>query len=101
MVDLIKAIQALDPNAWVGVSNNDIDKINWHDGNPNKITKEQIQSKYDELVKAYKKFEYQRQREQEYPDLQDCIHAILDGGKTLEDLQKMRADIKKKFPKPK
>ena len=47
-VDLIQAILALDNKAQVSVTN--IDSIKWWDGNPNNITKEQIQTKYDELV---------------------------------------------------
>lgn len=47
-VDLIQAILALDNKAQVSVTN--IDSIKWWDGNPNNITKEQIQTKYVELV---------------------------------------------------
>ena len=74
MVEIINAIQALDPNAWVGVSNNDINKIHWHDGNPNKLTKEQIQAKYDELVEEYKKLQYQRDRK--YPELGEQLDLL-------------------------
>ena len=98
MSDLIDAIKALDPNAWVGVSSNDINKIHWYDGNPKKLTKEQIQTKYDELVEKHKKLQYQRDRLKEYPDLQECIHAILDDDLTA--LQAKRKLIKEKYPKP-
>jgi uncharacterized membrane protein len=100
MIDLIQAILAIDPNAKVAVNN--IDSITWYDGNPKNITKEQIQKKYNELVLDYEKNEkYKDLRLNEYPSLQDCIHALLDGGKTLENLQKIRAEIKKKYPKAK
>ena len=36
----------------------------------------------------------------EYPSLQDCIHALLDGGDTLTDLQAARQAVKDKHPKP-
>ena len=98
MINIVDAIRALDPNAWVGVSSNDINKIHWHDGNPKNITKEQIQAKYDELVEADKKIQYQRDRLQEYPDLQECIHAILDDDLTA--LQAKRKLVKEKYPKP-
>ena len=100
MIDIVDAIRDLDPNAWVGCSNNDINQIHWHDGNPNKLTKEQIQAKYNELVVEYKKLQYQYDRLQEYPNLQECIHALLDGGDTLTELQTKRSEIKQKFPKP-
>ena len=35
----------------------------------------------------------------EYPSLQDCIHALLDGGDTLTDLQAQRQAVKDKYPK--
>ena len=39
-------------------------------------------------------------RRSEYPNHNDCIHALLDGGDTLTDLQAKRQEIKSKFPKP-
>jgi len=35
----------------------------------------------------------------EYPNHNDCIHALLDGGDTLTDLQAKRQATKLKFPK--
>ena len=43
-------------------------------------------------------FEYQRDRLAEYPDLQECIHAILDDDLTA--LQAKRKLVKEKYPKP-
>ena len=40
-----------------------------------------------------------RNRQAEYPSLQDCIHALLDGGDTLTDLQAQRQAVKDKYPK--
>ena len=39
-------------------------------------------------------------RRSEYPNHNDCIHALLDGGDTLTDLQAKRQEVKSKFPKP-
>ena len=44
------------------------------------------------------KTKYQRDRLQEYPDLQECIHAILDDDLTA--LQAKRKLVKDKYPKP-
>ena len=41
-----------------------------------------------------------RNRQAEYPSLQDCIHALLDGGDTLTDLQAARQAVKDAYPKP-
>ena len=45
MTDIISAILALDPNAEVSVSGESLDGIEWHDGNPNNITNDQILAK--------------------------------------------------------
>jgi hypothetical protein len=39
------------------------------------------------------------QRILEYPSIEDCIHALLDGGDTLTELQEKRQEIKAKYPK--
>ena len=39
-------------------------------------------------------------RRSEYPNHNDCIHALLDGGDTLTELQAKRQATKLKFPKP-
>ena len=38
-------------------------------------------------------------RLKEYPSIEDCIHALLDGGDTLTDLQAARQAVKDKYPK--
>jgi len=38
-------------------------------------------------------------RKREYPTYEDCIHALLDGGDTLTELQEKRQEIKAKYPK--
>ena len=42
---------------------------------------------------------WERNRLEQYPSLQDCIHALLDGGDTLTDLQAARQAVKDKYPK--
>ena len=92
---ICEAILKIKSDAQVSVGGNDIDTctINWHDGNPTNITKEQIKSKLNET-------NYQRDRLTEYPNHNDCIHALLDGGDTLTDLQAKRTAVKDKYPKP-
>ena len=92
MIDIVDAIRALDPNAWVGCSNNDIDQIHWHDGNPKKLTKEQIQAKYDELVESNKKLQYQRDRKEAYPEIGDQLDDLYKKGAFSDE---MAAKIKK------
>jgi len=61
-------------------------------------SEEQIQTKLSELQAEYDALEYQRDRLQEYPTIQECIHAILDND--LEALQAKRTAVKAKYPKP-
>lgn len=63
-------------------------------------TEEAIQAKLKLLKDEFDTQAYARSRKLEYPDLQECIHALLDGGDTLTELQTKRSEIKQKFPKP-
>ena len=51
-----------------------------------------MQSEYDNN-------EWKRNRQSEYPNHEDCIHALLDGGDTLTNLQAKRTAVKEKYPK--
>ena len=55
--------------------------------------------KMAELQAEYDAEEWKRNRQAEYPKIEDCIHALLDGGETLENLQTLRQTIKTKYPK--
>ena len=99
MIELIEAIIAIKSDAQISVSANDITRITWHDGNPTNITNEQILTKQTELQTAYDAEVWKRNRQAEYPNHEDCIHALLDGGDTLTDLQTKRTAVKDKYPK--
>ena len=96
-MDIISAILALDPNAQVSVNGESLDGIIWHDGNPNKITNDQITAKQAELKTAYDNNKYQRDRKLEYPSIEDQLddlyHNGIDGWKTT-----IKA-VKDKYPK--
>ena len=94
---IIKAILKINPNANVRVDNNDINQIKWFDTTP--ISKADIEAKMAELQAEYDAEEWKRNRQAEYPTLQDCIHALLDGGDTLTELQAKRTATKNKYPK--
>ena len=59
-------------------------------------TEEEVNAKIAELTVP----EWSLNRQAEYPSLQDCIHALLDGGDTLTDLQAARQVVKDNHPKP-
>jgi len=95
---IIKAILKINPNAVVSVMDNDINKIEWLEGTT-PIPKADIEAKMNELQAEYDAEEWKRNRQAEYPTHEDCIHALLDGGETLENLQTLRQTIKTKYPK--
>lgn len=59
-------------------------------------TEEEVNAKIAEITVP----DWKVNRLAEYPSLQDCIHALLDGGDTLTDLQAARQAVKDAYPKP-
>ena len=99
MINLIlKAIVAINPDASASVNADDINQITWLNGTA-PISKSDIEAKMSELQADYDALEWKRNRQKEYPDAIECVHALLDGGDTLTDLQAKRTTIKDKYPK--
>jgi len=98
MTSIAEAILAIDSTAKVSVNAEDLNQITWIDGNPNGITEEQIQVKQAELQTVYDSQDYARNRQEEYPSIEECVHAILDD--QLDALQVKRQAVKAKYPKP-
>ena len=98
---IIEAIIKINPNAEVSVSGNDINtcEIQWLNGTT-PISKADIEAKMVEVQEEYDAEKWKRNRQAEYPTHEDCIHALLDGGDTLTELQAKRTAIKNKYPKP-
>ncbi len=97
---IIEAILTINPNAQVIVRGDDINtcEIEWHNGTT-PIPVADIEAKMVEVQADYDAEEWKRNRQAEYPTLQDCIHALLDGGDTLTELQAKRTATKTKYPK--
>ena len=95
---IIEAILKINPNAEVSVEGDNIDNIKWHNGTT-PISKADIEAKITELQAEYDAEEWKRNRQSEYPTIDDCIHALLDGGDTLTELQAKRTATKTKYPK--
>ena len=92
------AIKVVNPSARFALPNDDIDLVVWlEDTAP--IPKADVEAKIIELQTEYDALEWKRNRQKEYPKHEDCIHALLDGGDTLTDLQAQRTAIKDKYPK--
>ena len=97
---IIEAILKINPNAKVAIRGEDINtyEIQWLDGTT-PIPKADIEAKMAELQAEYDAEEWKRNRQAEYPSIDDCIHALLDGGDTLTELQAKRTATKTKYPK--
>tara|TARA_A100001391_G_scaffold159667_2_gene118169 strand:- start:278 stop:583 length:306 start_codon:yes stop_codon:yes gene_type:complete len=98
-VNVAQAILALEPTAQFAVIEEDLDQIDWLSDDVSEPSKEDIQAKLDELQAIEDAKQYQRDRKSEYPSIEDCVHALLDGGDTLTDLQELRQAVKDKYPK--
>jgi len=97
MTDKVAALQALTPAAqWVLRG----DELEWLDTEQTQPTDAAIAAKIVELQSQYDAAAYARSRQEAYPSIQDCIHALMDGGDTLTDLQALRTAVKAANPKP-
>ncbi len=99
-INIADAILKINPNAKIVVKGEDINtcEIQWLDGTT-PIPKADIEAKMVELQAEYDAEEWKRNRQAEYPSHEDCIHALLDGGDTLTELQAKRTATKTKYPK--
>ena len=98
MSSILGAIIELYPEAKVIVTNEDYDLIEWLDGNPNDITLDQIKTKKAELDTAEDALAYARNREREYPSIDELTVALYDSDDKAA-LDAKRAAIKAKWPK--
>ena len=67
------------------------------DGPDPQPTQEELQVAWVEIQNAHDAQEYARKRKEEYPSIEECVHAMLDDG--LVELQEKRAAVKARFPK--
>ena len=63
-------------------------------GIPSQADQDKWTKEYEEYVSANA---YKGKRKAEYPTIEECVHAILDG--ELDDLQIKRQAVKNKYPK--
>ena len=88
MITIHQAILSLEPNAGF-ILKDDVTQL----------SNEDILAEQTRLQAEYDAKDWERNRQAEYPSLQDCIHALLDGGDTLTDLQAARQVVKDNNPK--
>ena len=103
MTHIAAAVLAIDPTAQVSVDAEDVNKITWHDGNPNGITAEQITEKQAELQAAHDN-DHARKRKEEYPSVDELVVALWEGVveermAAVTKLEAKRQAVKLKYPK--
>jgi hypothetical protein len=95
---IFKAIQKIKVGAEFSLIDGDHKNIIWENGET-PISVSDIEAKMVEVQAEYDAEEWKRNRQAEYPSHEDCIHALLDGGDTLTELQAKRTATKTKYPK--
>ena len=97
-MNILKAIQKINPNAEVSIGGNSLDDITWHNGTT-PISKADIEAKMVEVQADYDAKQYQRDRV--YPSIQEQLDMQywdkVNGTTTWEDAV---AKVKSDNPKP-
>jgi hypothetical protein len=76
------------------------DRIVWPDTNTgNAPTRAEMDAKLVELQAEYDANQYQRDRQAEYPSVQELVVALYDTD-DKSAIEAKRAEVKKKYPKP-
>jgi len=97
-ITISDAIKRINLEAQFTYQDEDINSIQWLNGTT-PIPVADIEAKMTELQAEYDAEGWKRNRQSEYPSMDDCIHALLDGGDTLTELQAKRTATKTKYPK--
>jgi hypothetical protein len=93
-INIIKTITAINPTAQVSCSGDDINTLEWHDGNPTNITNQQILAKQSELQSLEDVYDNRRE---EYGTIVSQLDEIYHSG--LDSWKARLANIKAKYPK--
>ena len=96
MTTIINAILAINPNAQVGLADEDVNQITWQNGTT-PIAKEDILAKQAELQADFDAKQYQRDRAEEYPTWQDQLDDIYHNG--IDAWKATIKATKDKYPK--
>ena len=76
MKSIIDAILSINPEAKVSVNAENFEQITWHDGNPNNITKADIEAKMNEMSNEPEQSDYVEQRRNAYPPIGDQLDML-------------------------
>ena len=96
MIDKLKAIQSLRPNAGFVLRG---DELEWLDTNQTKPTDAEIDAEVKKLQVEYDAKAYQRSRKPEYPDIGDQLDDLFKAGAFSDDMTAKIQAVKDKYPK--
>ena len=97
MTDISKAIKAINPEARFTVNAEDYAQITWlNDTTP--ISESDIKAKQVELKIEYDALEWKRNRQAEYPSIEELVVALYDTDDKAA-IETKRAEVKAKYPK--
>ena len=96
-ITISMALESLRPGAAFAVSDNVYSGLEWRDDVHEKPTEQEIIDEIERLTILQARLRYRSQRKKEYPSIEECVHAILDGD--LDELQARRQAVKEKYPK--
>ena len=75
MTTIINAILKINPKAEVSISSDDINTLVWENGTK-PISADKILAKQQELIEEYESKQYQRDRANNYPSIQDQLDML-------------------------
>ena len=96
-MSIFKAIMKINPEADFTYTDDDINKIVWMNGTT-PIPKADIEAKMVEVQAEYDALEYSRNREKEYPAIEDQLDDIYHNG--IDGWKATIKATKDKYPKP-
>lgn len=96
MIDKLKAIQSLRPNAEFVIRG---DELEWLDKKQTKPTDAEIDAEVKKLQADYDAKAYQRSRKPEYPDIGDQLDDLFKAGAFSDDMTAKIQAVKDKYPK--
>ena len=98
-IDIIKSILAINSNAQVIITGENIDTIQWLNGTQS-IPANEILAKQQELITEYNSNKYQRDRAKDYPSIQEQLDMqYWDKVNNTNNWQTKVNEIKVKYPK--
>jgi hypothetical protein len=98
MIDIVKALQSLRPNAEWNLRGTSYANLEWVDKSQTKPTEAEVEAEIVRLQSEYERNEYQRQRAEAYPSFAEQFDLLYHGG---YDAWKAAIDaVKQEFPKP-